>query len=501
MSQLDIIIDKALSLKGSHAYDNYCQRFVRVCYEAAGISGSAASANEAYRKWAVSDSIKNIPAGAAVYFKGFGDDGHVGIATGNGNIIHAANGVRVQDIDYCDKKYHFKGWGWQGGVRPSGASGKEVSDKTDSKSTAKKTAVKAKNTSPKKRTVENIAVKNIGGSYSGSVYGELSDVGSVCDGYELLIENDRVYLPAIMGEMSLEYRRQLSPAVLKFNVLKDSGIDFGGGAPVRLRVGGKDVFRGYVFDKRRKERDIISVTAYDSLRYFKNRDTVLYRGKKYSDLLKMLIADYRLSAGDICDTGYIIEKCLDEGTVFDILANAADMTYLHTGKRYILLDDFGKICLRNIAAMDTACVFDEHNTGSFLYRSTIDRDVYDYVRIAADDKAQGLRNVYDLSDSNTALWGRLQYYIKPKEELNEAQVKALAQTVLKKYSRKRRFLSLFDARGNIAVRGGSVVRVNFDLGDIVINENMLCERVKHKFEGSLHLMDIDLYGREGEFDE
>ena len=70
MSKVDLIVEKGLSLKGSHEYDNYCQRFVRVCYEAAGIYAQAASAKEACEKWKISDNMNNIPRGAAVYYKG-----------------------------------------------------------------------------------------------------------------------------------------------------------------------------------------------------------------------------------------------------------------------------------------------------------------------------------------------------------------------------------------------------------------------------------------------
>lgn len=495
MSQLDIILDKALSLKGSHEYDNYCQKFVRVCYEAAGITGSAASANEAYSKWAVSKDIDSVPAGAAVYFKGIGAYGHVGIATGNGNVIHAANGVRVQSLDYCDKRYVFKGWGWQGGVRPDGASGKMPSDTGTDKSTSQKGRSAAGS-----KTIENISLKNLGSGRMDSVFGKIDSIGEVDKGYELLIENDRVYLPAVTGELYLEYKRQLAPASLKFSVLKDSELDFAEGSPVRLRVGGRDVFRGYVFEKSRRERDIINVTAYDSLRYFKNKDTILYRGKRYSDLLKMLISDYRLKAGDICDTGYVIEKQLEEGTVFDILANAADITYLQTGRRYVLLDDFGRICLRNTDDMETGIVLNKDNIGSFDYTSTIDRQVYDHISIVSDDKTEGIRNIYTLSDDNTAVWGELRYMIKPAEELDKARIRELAQAALKKYSRKRRYLTLHDVKGDISARGGSVVKTELDLGDIVLNEKMVCERVRHTFFGTHHLMDIDMFGREGEFD-
>lgn len=509
MSKVDIIIDTALGLKGCHAYDNYCQRFVRVCYEAAGISGSASSAMEAYEKWCLSSKMSNVPRGAAVYFKGTNSYGHVGIYTGNGNVIHAANGVRVQSLEYCAQKYTYLGWGWQGGQKPDGASGRTTAEKdalwkaglvreTEEKSKKKKTTVKAK---AKSKTIEEISRQSLFSASGGSRYGRLDTLGSVSDGYELLIEDRTVYLPALTGEMTLEYKRQFAPGRLMFNVLKDNNIDFGEGSPVRLRVGGEDIFRGYVFEKKRKERDIISVICYDSLRYLKNRDTILYRNKTYGELLGMIVNDYGLQAGDIAATGYVIAKQLAEGTLFDILADAADITYTATGKTYVLLDDFGKICLRNTEDMFVDTELNSSNIGSYTYKSSIDRDVYNSVLFVSDDKKAGIRRVYSGSDDNVYEWGVLQKLIKPKEEMTTAVLNNAAKKFLEKYSRKRRYLTLENAKGNIALRGGSVVRVKLDIGDLLVNELMSCEKIKHTFADGVHLMDISLYGREGEFDD
>jgi hypothetical protein len=309
-----------------------------------------------------------------------------------------------------------------------------------------------------------------------------------------------VYLPVITGSLELEYKRHSAPTSLKFNVVKDDNIDFQEGSPVRLRVNGADIFRGYVFEKSRKERNIISVKAYDSLRYLKNKDTILYKNKKYGEVLKMIADDYHLKTGDIADTSYVIERRFEEATLFDILENAADITYTATGSRFVLLDEFGKLCLRGMSEMKLDTEFNKYNTGGFDYTSTIDKDVYDRIVLARDDKTEGVRKLYTASDDNVSRWGRLQKYTRLKEELSEARLREMVKNELERYSRKRRYLTLYDVKGDIAVRGGSVVKVSFDLGDIIINEYMMCERVKHTFAGASHLMDIDLYGREGEFD-
>ena len=118
-SQVEAAINRGRSLIGSHEFDGYCQRFVRICYEAAGIYGWAESATLAGNYWMVSNSRYDIPIGAALYFTGNSEFGHVGIYTGNGCMLHALNGVREEKIsDYWWAR--FRGWGYQGGVYPSG---------------------------------------------------------------------------------------------------------------------------------------------------------------------------------------------------------------------------------------------------------------------------------------------------------------------------------------------------------------------------------------------
>lgn len=124
-SQVDDIIAAAKSLIGSQAYNGYCLAFCRVCYEKAGIYSSqgASHAMEAGNKWIVSTSSSDIPIGACVFFNETWAPkyGHVGIYIGNGKMIDAQSqygGVQIRNF----KTNGYRGWGWYGGVAPSGSS-------------------------------------------------------------------------------------------------------------------------------------------------------------------------------------------------------------------------------------------------------------------------------------------------------------------------------------------------------------------------------------------
>lgn len=89
-------------------------------------------------------------------------------------------------------------------------------------------------------------------------------------------------------------------------------------------------------------------------------------------------------------------------------------------------------------------------------------------------------------------WGVLQYFDTIDEKTNGA-VKARA--LLDLYNQKTRSLEIKNALGDIRVRGGSLIIVNLDLGDVKIKTFMLVEKAKHKFKNGEHFMDLTLRGQ------
>lgn len=121
-TQVDNAIAWARRQIGSSSYNGRCQAFVADCYSrGAGMTRrSAATATQAYKMWCVSKSKTNIPRGAAVYFDGTNPSvGHVGLYIGNGQVIHAAATVRLASLNSMK---NYRGWGWNGGVQPTGTS-------------------------------------------------------------------------------------------------------------------------------------------------------------------------------------------------------------------------------------------------------------------------------------------------------------------------------------------------------------------------------------------
>lgn len=134
-TQVEMAIAWARKKLGTAAYSGRCQAFVADAYAyGAGMPRrSAGTANAARNLWRVSTSRGNIPLGAAVYFDSPTQPtaGHVGLYIGNNQIIHAFGTVKIMSVDaVIGAGYAYQGWGWNGGVRPTGAGSAGVGDTT-----------------------------------------------------------------------------------------------------------------------------------------------------------------------------------------------------------------------------------------------------------------------------------------------------------------------------------------------------------------------------------
>ena len=187
---------------------------------------------------------------------------------------------------------------------------------------------------------------------------------------ELLVGNEsgtKVYQPVVQEGIEWSTERKNTPGKLVFKVLYDNILDFSEGSPVRMKVDGDNVFFGFVFKQQRTKDKIITVTAYDQLRYLKNKDTKVYEGKTANQFVKMIADDYALNLGTLDDTGYVIESRVEENTsLFEMIANALDLTLTNTGEMYVLYDDFGKLTLKSASPVSievkTTVTFEEgHN--------------------------------------------------------------------------------------------------------------------------------------------
>lgn len=308
------------------------------------------------------------------------------------------------------------------------------------------------------------------------------------------IQNGKImYYPAVKEGVCWDLERQGAPGKLSFTAIDDGALDITEGNPVSLRIDGEGVFYGYVFTRKRGKDGMISVTAYDQLRYLKNKDTYVYGGKTAAEVVQMLAKDFGLNTGAIEDTRWVIaSRSEDNKTLFDIIQNALDATLINTGRMYVLYDSFGALTLRDVENMRLDLLIDAETAQDFDYSSSIDGETYNQIKLTRPNETTGKRDVY-IAKSGEAInnWGLLQYHDTLDDGVDGPST---ANMLLELYNRKTRSLSVKGAFGDLRVRAGSSVVVQLDLGDRRVSNYMMVEKVKHTLKEGIHTMDLTLRG-------
>ena len=308
-----------------------------------------------------------------------------------------------------------------------------------------------------------------------------------------ILNNKKIYEPCVCDNVQWVTERKGVPSKLTFEVIKDKSLKITEGNAIKMLVGKKKVFFGYVFEKSRSKDKKIKVTCYDQLRYFKNKDTYQYKNKTATQVLKMICDDFGVKTDKLTDTKYIIKKKLEKNkTLFDIVQNALDDTMTNTKKIYVLYDKFGRIKLQELSKMKSNYVIHKTTAQDYDYKTSIDKDTYNKVKLTYDNKKTGKRDIYIAKDSkNINEWGVLQYYGELQDGENG---KYKASQLLKFYDQKTRSLTVKGAVGDVSVRAGVSPIVVLNLGDVKLKTHMLCEKVTHTFKNNEHTMDLDLIG-------
>ena len=339
-----------------------------------------------------------------------------------------------------------------------------------------------------------ISVVNVAGTLNDNAY--INIQGNKDARYELHIINKGVdYQPLVVGEVTWTTEWKDAAGKLEFTVLKDPALDIQEGNVVAFLKNGVGVFYGYLFSKSRSKGKEINCTAYDQLRYLKNKDTYCYKNKTLRDVIIMIAIDYRLkvSQSKLVDTKYSIPgRVEDNETLFDIIKNARELTESATGNMYIFYDDYGLLCLKRIEDLKTDYLLDDETCEDMDYTSSIYDEVYNQIQFYRDDDTTGNRAKYIFRNAELInKWGVLQLTCKLEKDDNPA---AFGKSVLKLYSEKKRELTVKDCFGDIRLRAGASIYANLNLGDIVFKSaQVIIKKAVHRF-GTKYSCDLTLLG-------
>lgn len=305
----------------------------------------------------------------------------------------------------------------------------------------------------------------------------------------------RIQEPVILEGVTWETSRKGEPSKLSFTCVKDQNLSFSEGCEVIFRYGNTNVFHGFVFQKQRNKDHHIQVTAYDQLRYLKNKTTYIFYGIRADQVVKRIADDFKLKSGKLENTGFVIPilDCPNQ-SLFDTILDAIDQTAMNTGKLFYLYDDFGALTLKNITASQTDFLIDATTAEDFDYTTSIDSNTYNRILLVTKSSNDGAGVPTIAQDTKTqSQWGVLQHY---EEVQNGENASAKAQALLKMHNMVYRALSVKKHLGDIRIRAGSGVYLDMNLGDMIVKQRMLVEKAKHVFDNDHHYMDLTLQGCE-----
>lgn len=306
--------------------------------------------------------------------------------------------------------------------------------------------------------------------------------------------NGNLFEPPVKSGVKIEWERTGSPGKLTFTTVKipNGDMTFSEGDAVCFYYDNKPVFMGYVFTKKRDREQHIEVTCYDQLRYLKNKYTYVFEKKTANQIIQALCADFGLHTGTMENTGYVIPAIAEENkSAMDIALTVIEETLVNTGNMFVLYDDFGNLNLKNVTSMISSTLIFEDSAENFDYSSSIDDETYNSIVLYYKDDDNKIQVFNASNSSKISQWGTLRYF---EEVKNPTIAQNKANALLNLYCRKTRTLKITGAFGDTTVRGGTLIPVKLDLGDITTNNYMQVEKVTHNFENDHYTMDLTLEG-------
>lgn len=267
------------------------------------------------------------------------------------------------------------------------------------------------------------------------------------------------------------------------------------GAVVRAMDGKQKIFYGYVFKTGQGKDSIVTVKAYDQLRYLMFNDTFVIPAMTATKAIERIVkrASPNMKIGFLADTGYTVPGVAeDDKKAFDVVSKYLDSTLIATNRNFVLFDNFGELELRDIVNMklpdDEFYIGEDSLLYDYTYEKSIDDETYNRVKLVHDNEKTGKREVYIAQDSgNIAKWGSLQKFKKVDANMEAAQIQDLANKMIQLHNREIESLDL-SCLGDWRVRAGRFIY--FYIEKLGISKYFMVDECQHDWNEGIHTMDL-----------
>ncbi len=334
-------------------------------------------------------------------------------------------------------------------------------------------------------------------------------------------QREKVTVTKLIGDITLEswISGQAGKMTFTFTQSPTAPTSFYEGALVELWYPrDKCIFKGYVFTKSRGSDGVIHVVAYDQLRYFKNKDTYTFKGMSSSEIFDKLCADLCVKhkvidhsekkLGDMTydnkPLAYMMQEVLDK-TLVEYIAD----TKGETGKeppRFMVRDNAGELQHLDATKLPLFVIGDSMDEtdedkpkpdrlalSDYYYKSTIDEDTYNQIKLVSSDPYTKERLMHVESDmKNKNRWGALQYFENLPSGIHKGKLEEIAQNLLKLHNRIQRTIS-FECMGDFSIWAGSMIKLDIKtLLDITLEHKCIVTRCCHSINNDLHIMSLEV---------
>lgn len=264
---------------------------------------------------------------------------------------------------------------------------------------------------------------------------------------------------------------------------------------VEVEWNGHKTFYGYVFSWELDKGDEYKIIAYDSLRYFKSTDSIVFPvttlGQRFNTICKYLGVKHKAIK---TPSHKLKAEICDQKTYFSMLQDAINKTRRATGERYFLTDNWGTIELRKYPHYELKMILgDESLVTDYSFKRDIDNTA-NVIKVVKNDSSRGKKSITTVTTQGKSIktWGKLVQTKSITQKSNRAQMLKQAKDLLKQKNKQNNELKL-TVIGNIWLQAGNSVTVNIkDLKDVGVgNRKYLIEKATHNF-GSDYTVDLVL---------
>ncbi len=289
-------------------------------------------------------------------------------------------------------------------------------------------------------------------------------------------------------------------ASLSCEVLRDAITPEDGDIVKFVLDGGHNQFLGSI-RKTQKYKEWCKITAYDQIQILnKSEGYYSYENITASEVVKYVgkaAGMSMLEPPHIMDSEYLLPATVEETTWLDMIHNAIEATYNNTGKRFYLWDDCGNLCFHSQQwlAEESHIQISAGYITSYSYEEDV-ADIFTQVsaigEVKRENEEEGYRKVTILkNDALEEIYGTINKNVKIGEGENAAN---LAKNTLKDVENRIVNFSVSGCQGDITVRGGTPVKVDFFSEDNMeyIRGWFCVQSVTHHFKSGYHDMDLKL---------